>query len=310
MSKGTNKKVGRGLDALLSSQLVTPGHVATAQSAAPAASPTESLNEIPLSEILPNPWQPRASFDEGQLAELADSIRHQGLVQAITVRKFGDQYQLISGERRCRAAKMAGLEAIPAYVREVSDEEMLLHALIENVQRSNLSAIEEAQAYQQMMDELHLTQEEISERVGKKRSTVANFLRLLKLPEEVQQAIREQRISMGHARALINVENPVQQQRLAKKIVAQDLSVRQVEELVKGMSSPPKEEGSVLVQELGDSASDLLYKLVEEVGQWFSGKIGVRQNAQGGAKLTIDLKTSEDVSSAVEKLLRWRHQDA
>ncbi|MDR0565464.1 MAG: ParB/RepB/Spo0J family partition protein [Prevotellaceae bacterium] len=295
------ESLGRGLGALLSDQRATPGPVSSGGQPSPAVK-SELVKEIPLAEIAPNPQQPRSKFDEASLAELSESIKHLGIIQPITVRSVGKgQYQIISGERRYRASKMLGHDTIPAYVREANDNDSLLMALIENIQRTDLDAIEVALSYQRLVDELHLTQEEISEKVGKKRSTVANYLRLIKLPEEIQLAIREQLISMGHARALINVSGVTQQVSIAKKIVDQDLSVRQVEELVKSLNKP-KAEKPQPGDEGEDKLSELFFKLAEEAERCFSGKVNIKRGANGGAKLTVELKTDDDIRSATQRL--------
>jgi ParB family chromosome partitioning protein len=212
--------LGRGLDALIDTT-----HVTTAGSS--------SISEIPLSKIYANPNQPRHNFDEEALNELAQSIGQHAVISPITSRNDTDgMYMIIAGERRYRASKMAGLKAIPAYVRTAKDEQVMEWALIENIQRENLDAIEIALAYQRLMEEYNLTQERMSERVGKKRATVANYLRLLKLPAEIQLGIKENKIDMGHARAILGSPSPEQQLSIYKKILAQGLSVRKVEELV------------------------------------------------------------------------------
>ncbi|MDR2813135.1 MAG: ParB/RepB/Spo0J family partition protein [Prevotellaceae bacterium] len=295
------ESLGRGIGALLDGQRATPGP-ATAPARQTPPVKSELVKEIPLSEIEPNPQQPRSKFDEESLAELAESIKHLGIIQPITVRAVDkNKYQIISGERRYRASKMLGHETIPAYVREANDNDSLLMALIENIQRTDLDAIEVALSYQRLIDELRLTQEEISEKVGKKRSTVANYLRLIKLPEEIQLAIREQLISMGHARALINVNGVTQQVSIAKKIIDQGLSVRQVEELVKSLSKP-KPEKPQPADEGEDKLSEMFFKLAESVEKCFSGKVNIKRGANGGAKLTVELKTDDDIRSAIERL--------
>ncbi len=212
--------LGRGLDALIDTT-----HVTTAGSS--------SISEIVLDKIYANPNQPRHTFDEEALNELAQSISQHGVISPITLRKDSDgRYMIIAGERRYRAAKMAGLDAIPAYVRTAKDEQVMEWALIENIQRENLDAIEIALAYQRLMDEYSLTQERMAERVGKKRATVANYLRLLKLPAEIQLGIKESKIDMGHARAILGSPSPEQQLSIYKKILQNGLSVRKVEELV------------------------------------------------------------------------------
>lgn len=232
--------LGRGLDALIDTT-----HVATAGSS--------SISEIALNNIYANPDQPRHTFDEEALEELAQSIRDHGVISPITLRKDAkNQYMIIAGERRYRAAKMAGLHTIPAYIRTAKDEQVMEWALIENIQREDLDAIEIALAYQRLMDEYHLTQERMSERVGKKRATVANYLRLLKLPAEIQLGIKERKIDMGHARAILGSSSPEQQLSIYKKILLNGLSVRKVEELVsaiKPQSATPKKEPAYTEQQ-------------------------------------------------------------
>lgn len=212
--------LGRGLDALIDTT-----HVTTAGSS--------SISEIALSKIYANPNQPRHTFDEEALDELAQSIAEHGVISPITLRKDSDgRYMIIAGERRYRASKMAGLNTIPAYIRTAKDEQVMEWALIENIQREDLDAIEIALAYQRLMDDYDLTQERMSERVGKKRATVANYLRLLKLPAEIQLGIKEKKIDMGHARAILGSPSPEQQLSIYKKILQNGLSVRKVEELV------------------------------------------------------------------------------
>src|SRR5689334_24424126 len=237
MSK--KKALGRGLSALLSDsddeklEVDIPVHV-------PAAKPAGGIAEIPIEEIEVNPFQPRSHFDQDALLELAESIRVHGIIQPITVRRLSqNQYQLISGERRYQASKLADLKMIPAYIRSADDQQMLEMALIENIQRENLNAIEIALSYQRLLTECNLKQEELGERVGKNRTTVTNYLRLLKLPPDIQAALRDNRISMGHARAIVSVENPEEQLYIFKKTLAEDLSVRKVEELVRQVDEAP-----------------------------------------------------------------------
>jgi ParB family chromosome partitioning protein len=232
--------LGRGLDALIDTT-----HVTTAGSS--------SISEIALDHIYANPDQPRHTFDQEALEELAQSIRDHGVISPITLRKDAkNQYMIIAGERRYRAAKMAGLNTIPAYIRTAKDEQVMEWALIENIQREDLDAIEIALAYQRLMDEYHLTQERMSERVGKKRATVANYLRLLKLPAEIQLGIKERKIDMGHARAILGSSSPEQQLSIYKKILLNGLSVRKVEELVsaiKPQSVTPKKDPAYTEQQ-------------------------------------------------------------
>lgn len=211
--------LGRGLDALIDTHIMTEG--------------SSSINEVELDRIVANPLQPRRNFDADALQELSDSIREHGVISPITLRKNDDgTYLIIAGERRYRAAKMAGLTTIPAYIRTAKDEQVMEWALIENIQREDLDAIEIALAYQKLMDDYQLTQENMAERVGKKRATVANYLRLLKLPAEIQLGIKEKRIDMGHARAILGSPSTEQQLNLYKRILRDGLSVRKVEEMV------------------------------------------------------------------------------
>lgn len=218
--------LGRGLDALIDTTHVEPRG-------------GSSINEVELAKIIANPNQPRRTFDQEALQELADSIKAHGVISPITLRKNDDgSYMIIAGERRFRAAKLAGLNTIPAYIRTAKDEQVMEWALIENIQREDLDAIEIALAYQRLIDDYNLTQEKMSERVGKKRATVANYLRLLKLPAEIQIGIKEKKIDMGHARAILASESTEQQLYLYKRILAEGLSVRKVEEL----AAEPKKE--------------------------------------------------------------------
>ncbi|HEX8060486.1 MAG TPA: ParB/RepB/Spo0J family partition protein, partial [Cyclobacteriaceae bacterium] len=246
MSK--KKALGRGLSALLSD---TPGgdderletDVPVANVNAPQQTVVGNLNEIPLGEIEVNPFQPRQDFNQEHLQELSESIKVHGIIQPITVRRLSkNQYQLISGERRFQASKLAGLAMIPAYIRSADDQQMLEMALIENIQRENLNPIEIALSYQRLITEIGLKQEELGDRVGKNRTTVTNYLRLLKLPPDIQAALRDNRISMGHARAIVSVENPDSQLFIFKKMISEDLSVRKVEELAREVSGGVKEE--------------------------------------------------------------------
>src|SRR5262245_45072076 len=235
MSK--KKALGRGLSALLSDSEADEKLEVDIPAPAVAVQPAGGIAEIPIEEIEVNPFQPRTHFDQDALLELAESIRVHGIIQPITVRRLSaNQYQLISGERRFQASKLADLKMIPTYVRSADDQQMLEMALIENIQRENLNAIEIALSYQRLITECNLKQDELGERVGKNRATVTNYLRLLKLPPDIQIAVRDNQLSMGHARAIINVENPEQQLYIFKKTVNEDLSVRKVEELVREVS--------------------------------------------------------------------------
>lgn len=297
MAKG--KALGKGIEALLGKQeLVSTGPVHQSVTVK-----SELIKEIPLDQIERNPSQPRTNFDEEALKELAESIKRLGIIQPLTVRVIGpDRYQIISGERRFRASQLAGLEEVPAYIRTADDQGILEMALVENIQREDLDAIEIALSYNRLVTECNLTQENISGRVGKKRSTVANYLRLLKLPEEIQLDIRDQRISMGHARALINISDPKTQLSIAKKIIQQGLSVRQTEELVKNLNKPKAEKEDA--PEVAEEISESFFKLAEGMEKCFNGVVSIKKGLNGGAKLTIELKTDEDINNAIQKLKR------
>ena len=233
----TKKVLGRGLSALLEN--------ADTDITGIEPKALHSIAEIKISQIIANPFQPRTEFDEVALQELSESIKVHGIIQPITVRKIGyEKYELISGERRTRASILAGLNAIPAYIRLANDQQMLEMALIENIQRENLNSIEVALSYKRLLDECGLKQEELGDRVGKKRSTVNNYLRLLKLPDEIQMAIKEGELMMGHARALVNVENPENQLAIFRAVINGSLSVRQVEDLVRTEKETPADTGT------------------------------------------------------------------
>lgn len=234
MTPSTNKKqrsaLGRGLDTLIPMDDVP-------------ARGTSAINEVALENISANPDQPRTSFDEESLAELASSISELGIIQPLSLRKTGpDSYQIIAGERRYRAAMLAGLKSVPAYIRTANDLELTEMALIENIQREDLNAIEIALTFKKLIEQYNLTQERLSERIGKKRATIANFLRLLKLPAEVQLGLRDKLVDMGHARALLSIDNPAQQLKLYNRIVKEGLSVRKVEEIAKKLRNGETDE--------------------------------------------------------------------
>ena len=282
-----NKKrgLGRGLDAILQSPEtdITSTDISGNYVAGAVA-------ELNIDFIEANPFQPRTDFDKNALNELAESIKVQGVIQPVTVRKMGrDKYQLISGERRLRASKLAGLKTIPVYIRVANDEQMLEMALIENTHREGLNAIEVALSYQRLIEECNITQEELGEKVGKDRSTVTNFLRLLKLPPEVQVALRDGFISMGQARAIINIEDKTQQLIILKEIIDKDLSVRQVEELVRSFNpknAKTKKQKNVLPEAF-------IHK-VDTLSKALDAKIKVDRNSKGKGSLTISFKNDED----------------
>lgn len=286
--------LGRGLSALLSD---TPESERLEVS---AGAPSSGVNEILLTEIEVNPFQPRKNFEEESLKELADSIRVHGIIQPLTVRRLANkQYQLISGERRFQAAKMAGLKAVPAYVRLADDQQMLEMALIENIQRENLNPIEIAVSYQRLISEIHLKQEELGERVGKNRSTVTNYLRLLKLPPDIQIAVRDNKLSMGHARAIINVENPGTQLQIFKKTIAEDLSVRKVEELVRQLMAPARESRATEKQVSGPSRE--IKQLQSTLSTHFGTKVNVKSDGKRG-EIKIPFLSIEDLNRILEIL--------
>ncbi len=261
------------------------------------ATPRGAISEIEISKIEANPWQPRSDFDEDALNDLAESIKVQGIIQPITVRALSEnEFQLISGERRLQACKKAGLKAIPAYIRIADDQQMLEMALIENIQRENLNAIEIALSYQRLLAECDLKQEELGDRVGKNRSTVTNYLRLLKLPPDIQISLRDGKLSMGHARALISIEDVSLQLDIFNQIVRQDLSVRKVEELVR--SAGKKEE-----KETKPSVVDPeIKKLQGKLSTHFGSKIAIKSNDQNKGEIKIPFTSTEDLNRILEIL--------
>ena len=264
--------------------------------------PAAAINEIDIDKIEMNPFQPRKSFDEESLRELASSIREIGIIQPITVRKLnGDTYQLITGERRYKAAGLAGLASIPAYVRTAEDQNMLEMALVENIQREDLDSIEVAISYQRLIEEIGLTQENLSDRVGKKRSTISNYLRLLKLPAEIQLGIRDRLISMGHARALVNIPDPNIQLDIFQKIIKDDLSVRKVEELVRRTNNArgPREVGEEPGPETGNYD-----ELREHLSRFFESEVDFRRSNKGSGRIVIPFKSDQDLERILAVLDR------
>ena len=300
MSAEKRNALGRGLSALLNDSvnvLPNKGEYPGGQEIGSMG----SVNDIRIAEIEVNPFQPRTDFDADTLAELADSIKVQGLIQPITVRRVNTHsYQLISGERRLRASKLAGLTYIPAYVRTANDQQMLEMALIENIQRENLNAIEVALSFQRMIDECSLKQEELGERVSKNRSTVTNYLRLLKLPPTIQASIRDGQISMGHARALITINDPVKQLYIHKLITKDGLSVRKVEELARDLQRlPVKKEGKQ-----PEPLSFQVQKIQDDLASKFSTKVKLKLNSQGKGSIEIPFLSEDDLSRILE-MLDW-----
>lgn len=276
--------LGRGLGALIDGA-----------NDAQAVEASSSINEIEISKIVANPYQPRTKFDEDALNELAASIKEIGIIQPITLRKVDDdQYQIIAGERRFRASKLAGLTAIPAYVRTANDEGMLEMALVENIQREDLDAIEIALSYQRLIEECKLTQENLSDRVGKKRSTVTNYLRLLKLPARIQKGIVEKNISMGHARALVNIQDSEMQLMIYDEIIKNEFSVRRVEEIVRNYnenaeSFQPAEK--VKTPRFPSEYEDLHNHLSKH----FQSKVDFRMDQTGKGKIIIPFTSTKDL---------------
>ena len=293
MAKATKKQaLGRGLSALLKET----DNAATDKNADAIVG---NIIELELSAIEVNPFQPRTYFDEEALTELANSIRELGVIQPITVRKTnGNKFQLVSGERRFRASKLIGNDTVPAYVRIANDQEMLEMALVENIQRKNLDPIEVALSYQRLLDEINLTQEQLSIRVGKKRSTVTNYLRLLKLDPIIQTGMRDGFVSMGHGRALINVENLEDQISIYQQILKEKLSVRQTEELVKELKAPAKAAASSKKEKI----PEFVKNGIPTISEYFGHKINVTVNNKGKGKISIPFHSEEDFNR-IKKLL-------
>ncbi|MBC7913436.1 MAG: ParB/RepB/Spo0J family partition protein [Pyrinomonadaceae bacterium] len=293
--------LGRGLSALLNDDTETlqssPGNpLLAAESASPG-----NISHVKISEVEVNPFQPRTDFDKEALKELAESIKLQGLIQPITVRKLSaNKYQLISGERRLRASKLAGIADIPAYIRTANDQQMLEMALIENIQRENLNSIEVALSFQRMLDECNLKQEELGDRVSKNRSTVTNYLRLLRLPPAIQASIRDNQISMGHAKAILGLDGSDKQLYVYKEIVKKGLSVRKAEELVReiqqtGLKKTGSKEQPVSFQ---------YKKIQDDLASKFGTKVQLKVKDKGKGSIEIPFVSEEDLSRILE-LLDW-----
>lgn len=281
------KGLGRGLDAIFGSEGVDI-----------KAKPMSEMAEIAIADIIPNPTQPRHEFDEEALAELADSIRTLGVIQPVTVKRTAEgKYILISGERRWRASQTAGLETLPAYIREVDDTDLHAMALVENLQRKDLNAIEVALGLQRLVDECGLTQDALSDKVGMKRSTVSNYMRLLKLPVEVQLAIKEGAISMGHAKAIAGAEAG-KQLALLRKCIRKSLSVRQMEELVRATAEKSARPAATDEEEYPESYS----KLVEQLEKLFTDEISIKRGKNGGGKIVIGFSDDSDIERIIERL--------
>ena len=280
--------LGRGLDALLSMDEVQTGG-------------SSSINEIELSRIVVNPNQPRREFDPVALQELADSIAEIGIIQPVTLRQMVDgNYQLIAGERRFRASQMAGLETIPAYIRTADDENVMEMALIENIQREDLNSMEIALAYQHLLDQYGLTQERLSERVGKKRTTIANYLRLLKLPAPIQIGLKNKQIDMGHARALVTLGDPKLQVRLFEEILEHGYSVRKVEELVKSLSAGEAvRSGDRKIAPRQAKLSAEFDVLKQQLSHFFNAKVQLTCSEKGKGKISIPFNNEEELERII-----------
>jgi ParB family chromosome partitioning protein len=300
MAKATRKQaLGRGLSALLKD----PDNDIQSVQDKNADKVIGNIIDLDIDFIEVNPFQPRTNFSEESLRELASSINELGIIQPITVRKLGfNKFQLVSGERRYRASKLVGLETIPAYVRIANDQESLEMALVENIQRQDLDPIEIALSYQRLIDEIQLTQEQMSERVGKKRSTIANYLRLLKLDPIIQTGMRDGFISMGHGRALITIEEQTIQLDVYEKILANKLSVRETEVLVRNFNT--NEEVKIPTKNLGnDELPKYVKKGISAFSEYFGHKIDVKVSANGKGKITIPFHSEEDFNR-IKKLVQ------
>lgn len=293
--------LGKGLGALLDNGSLPTGTplpkgVNDTTSILPA---TGSVTQIPLDQIEANPFQPRTEFDEEALKELAESIQMQGIIQPITVRRMApDRYQIISGERRYKACRLAGITTIPAYIRTANDQSMLEMALVENIQRENLNALEIAISYQRLIEECKLTQESLGERVGKERSTVTNYLRLLKLPPQIQSAIRDGKLSMGHARAILGVDDIGMQLKIFKDILEGDFSVRKVEDLVRQQA--PKKTNKKEAKKANWATE--IRNLEDRLEHRFETKVEIRHKDNGNGKITIHYFSNDDLNRLMDLL--------
>ena len=281
MTPPKKSALGRGLDALISTDLVkTQG--------------SSSINEIPVDQIHANPDQPRRDFDPDSLQELSDSIRQIGIIQPITLRKMAEgDYQIIAGERRFRAAGIAGLKTIPAYIRTADDENVMAMALIENIQREDLNSMEVALACQNLLEVYNMTQEQLSSRIGKKRATIANYIRLLKLPAEIQVALKNKQIDMGHARALLAIDDPMKQLQLFHELTKYGYSVRMVEDKAHQMNeNQPKARKS--------AADDSLAPLGRQLSKFLGAPVKVKSNAKGAGSISISFKDDDDLARLMQ----------
>ena len=304
MSK-QQKGLGKGLGALLGgdsdfSQIRKPVGYVNKQVVSPAEEPkdTADILRIPTDMIEPNPYQPRMSFDQEALEELAESIKTLGLIQPITVRRKGDgRYQIISGERRFRASRLAGMDMIPAYIRDANDQGMLEMAIVENIQRENLDPIEVAMSFQRLIEECNLTQEQMAVRVGKKRASVTNFLRLLKLPAKIQHDLKVGLLSVGHAKVLLGVDDLQMQEYLCDRVIKDGLSVRQLEDKITKLSEPKKK-----AQEEAQDLPEEYFRVLEIVGKYFENNISLKRSTTGKGTMTIHFNSDQEVQKFLKAL--------
>lgn len=291
--------LGKGLDSLIPTNVMMESEVKHA-TVSTASSPEEEKDGtlmVKLSKVEPNREQPRKNFDEDSLQELAESLKQFGMLQPILVQNRGDYYEIIAGERRWRAAKIAGLKEVPVIVRELTDQEIVEISLIENIQREDLNPIEEAQAYKRLLTEFHLKQDEVAERVSKSRTAVTNSMRLLKLCDEVQKMVVDDMISTGHARTLISIEDPEEQYLIAQKIFDEKLSVREVEKLVKDLHKPPKPP-----KEENKTLQAIYQEISERLKQSLSTKVSVSAKQNGAGKIEIEFYNHEDLERLLERI--------
>lgn len=291
--------LGKGLDSLIPTNVMMESEVkhATVSTASSAEEGKDGTLMVKLSKVEPNREQPRKNFDEDSLQELAESLKQFGMLQPILVQNRGDYYEIIAGERRWRAAKIAGLKEVPVIVRELTDQEIVEISLIENIQREDLNPIEEAQAYKRLLTEFHLKQDEVAERVSKSRTAVTNSIRLLKLCDEVQKMVVDDMISTGHARALISIEDPEEQYLIAQKIFDEKLSVREVEKLVKDLHKPPKPP-----KEENKTLQAIYQEISERLKQSLSTKVSVSAKQNGAGKIEIEFYNHEDLERLLERI--------
>ena len=303
MASKPQRGLGKGLSAILGDhtgidQLRTPVGYVNKEVAGPSApKDTADILRIPVDLIEPNPFQPRMSFDPDALAELTESIRTFGLIQPVTVRRTTNgKYQIISGERRFKACRLAGMDLIPAYIRQVGDQGMLEMAIVENIQRENLDPVELAMSYQRLIEECRLTQEQLAARIGKKRASVTNYLRLLKLPAKVQHDLKVGLLSVGHAKVLLGVDDPARQEALCDAVVAGDLSVRQLEERIRRMESETAQAGPA------PALPETYCKVLEHIGKIFGDQISLRRSPTGKGSMTLRFSSDEQIQRFLDAL--------